>query len=277
MRFFSVVFSALALAAPSLFAQDVDPGRVVFEGRCARCHGGDGLGGEFGPAIRNRLAARNDQQLAVLIRTGLPNQGMPPTGLSDAEMEPLTRFLRTLQPRNQRRELPRLKAVTTDGKTLEGEVVNQGFDDVQLRTDDGKIHLLRRVGERFREVTSSTDWPGYNGDPGGNRYTTLSQITKANVARLGPKWIFTLPNASHLQVTPVVVGGIMYVTVANECYALDAGTGRADLALPPSGHAGPAHCRRRAAPIAAWLRPATASSCPPITPTSSRSTASRAS
>ena len=118
------------------------------------------------------------------------------------------------------------KSQTTDGKTLDGEVLNQGFDDLQLRTDDNRVHLLRRAGDKFREVTSSTDWPGYNGDPGGNRYTTLAQITKANVARLGPKWIFTLPNAARLQVTPVVVGGIMYVSVANECYALDAGTGR---------------------------------------------------
>ena len=42
----------------------------------------------------------------------------------------------------------------------------------------------------------SSDWPGYNGDPGGNRYTTLAQINKANVARLAPKWIFSLPGAS---------------------------------------------------------------------------------
>src|SRR6185295_17656564 len=39
-------------------------------------------------------------------------------------------------------------------------------------------------------------------------------------------WIFGLPNASRLQGTPVVVDGIMYVTNANECYALDAGSGR---------------------------------------------------
>jgi alcohol dehydrogenase (cytochrome c) len=38
--------------------------------------------------------------------------------------------------------------------------------------------------------------------------------------------MFTLPNASRLQVTPVVVEGVMYVTAANEAYALDAGTGR---------------------------------------------------
>ena len=50
--------------------------------------------------------------------------------------------------------------------------MNEGFADVQLRTDDNRVHLLRRDGNRFRSVTSDTDWPTYNGDPGGNRYTT---------------------------------------------------------------------------------------------------------
>src|SRR5579863_10236805 len=112
----------------------------------------------------------------------------------------------------------------TDGKTLDGHLLGQGFDDVQMRTADGRVHLLRRAGDRFREVTSETGWPGYNGDPGGNRYTTLSQITPANVSHLAPKWVFTLPNTGHLEVTPVVVEGIMYVSSANECYALDAGS-----------------------------------------------------
>ena len=111
-------------------------------------------------------------------------------------------------------------------ETLDGEVLGEGFDDLQLRTDDKRVHLLRRAGDRFREVTSETDWPTYNGDPGGNRYTTLTQIDKSNVARLAPQWMFTLPGAGQLQVTPVVVGGIMYVADRTSAYALDAGSGR---------------------------------------------------
>jgi alcohol dehydrogenase (cytochrome c) len=37
--------------------------------------------------------------------------------------------------------------------------------------------------------------------------------------------MFNVPNAPGLQMTPLVVEGVMYITAANECYALDAGTG----------------------------------------------------
>jgi glucose dehydrogenase len=80
--------------------------------------------------------------------------------------------------------------------------------------------------ERYREVTSDVDWSGYNGDPSGNRYSKLSQIDTANVSRLAPRWIFQLPDGTNLQLTPVVQAGVMYVTSANECWALDAGSDR---------------------------------------------------
>src|SRR5580765_716405 len=110
------------------------------------------------------------------------------------------------------------KAVqTTDGKTLEGRVLNEGMFDLQLRTDDRAVHLLRKTaGDRYRAVTSQRDWITYHGDPGGNRYTTLTQIDKSNVARLAPRWVFSVPDAGLLQTTPVVAGGIMYVTAPNQ-------------------------------------------------------------
>jgi alcohol dehydrogenase (cytochrome c) len=214
----------LGLLLSSLHAQD-DPGRVVFETRCARCHGADANGGDMGPAIRGRLASHDDAHLAELIHKGRPG-GMPPIDVSEAEMPPLLKFLRMLQTQGEQQALEHRKVQTADGKTLAGEVLNEGFDDLQLRTADHRVHLLRRAGTRYREVTSQTDWPGYNGDPGGNRYTKIAQISKANVAQLGPRWTFTLPGTARLQVTPVVVGGLMYVSAGNECYALDAGSGR---------------------------------------------------
>ena len=150
---------------------------------------------------------------------------MPPNVVPDAEMADLVKFLRTIE-RTGERPLVRMAVQTTDGRTLDGLVLGEGFDDLQLQTDDKRVHLLRRAGDRYRPVTSETPWPTYNGDPGGNRYTTLTQIDKTTVSRLAPKWMMTIPDAGQLQGTPVVADGIMYVTAPNEAFALDAGSGR---------------------------------------------------
>ena len=220
-----VALAGLLVASTSLFAQAVDPGRRAFEARCARCHGADGRGGEMGPAIAERLTPLDDQQLMKLIREGQPLKGMPPNVVPDAEMADLVKFLRTIE-RTGERPLVRMSVQTTDGRTLDGLVLGEGFDDLQLQTDDKRVHLLRRAGDRYRPVTSETPWPTYNGDPGGNRYTTLTQIDKTTVSRLAPKWMMTIPDAGQLQGTPVVADGIMYVTAPNEAFALDAGSGR---------------------------------------------------
>ena len=70
-------------------------------------------------------------------------------------------------------------------------------------------------------------WPTYNGNQSGNRFSSLNQINAGNVEHLAPKWMFTIPGVPRaLQVTPVVVDGVMYVTSVNEAYALDARSGR---------------------------------------------------
>jgi len=116
---------------------------------------------------------------------------------------------------------------TTDGRSFEGRVLGEGMNDLQLVTDDNHVVLLRKAsGDRYRVVTSQKDWPTYHGDPSGNRYTTLTQIAKSNIAKLAMRWIFPIPNVTQIETTPVVVDGIMYASSANEVYALDAGSGR---------------------------------------------------
>ncbi len=73
---------------------------------------------------------------------------------------------------------------------------------------------------------ASGEWPTYHGQLGGNRYSTLSQITPANVKSLAPRWMFSMGGGHTLEVTPVVVNGVMYVTQVNSVYALDARTGQ---------------------------------------------------
>jgi alcohol dehydrogenase (cytochrome c) len=71
-----------------------------------------------------------------------------------------------------------------------------------------------------------TNWTSYNGDYTGRRYSSLHEINEANVAQLRAAWIFHTGNSQRLEATPVVVNGIMYVTSANDAFALDARTGR---------------------------------------------------
>ena len=215
------------LAAAFLQAQTTDPGRVQFEGHCAVCHGRDARGGELGPAILTRIGNFNNAELANLIHTGLPNSGMPGNNLSDSETQALIAFLQSLKTAADGAPLAHMTVSLVNGQKLTGVILNQGSSDMQMLADsDQRVHLLRRAGVNYREVTSQTDWPTYHGELSGNRYSSLNQINKSNVVRLAPKWIFPLTNTSPLEGTPLVVEGILYMTSANECYALDAGSGR---------------------------------------------------
>ena len=220
------VFLLLFVARSSSEAQTGDPGRLVYASRCASCHGSHGDGGELGPSITVRVPARTDEELRTVVQQGLPTAGMPAfANLSSTEVRDLITFLRTLKPR-EGSEPTRTTIALTTGRSLEGLILNQGAEDIQLLGNDRRLHLVRKDGNRYRPVTSQADWPSYNGQTVGYRHSPLTQITRSNVARMTPKWIFSLPNTSPLQVTPVVVDGVMYVTSANQCYALDAGSGR---------------------------------------------------
>ena len=222
---FLLRLTCLAATVSLAMAQNTAAGRRQYESRCVACHGGDANGGEHGPAITSRIWSFDDEGLAKFIRTGRPDAGMPAFRLADIEMRDLVRFLRTIE-RPPSEPTVRGKVEKSNGEMLEGLVMNQTPNDMQMLTDDHRLHLLRKSGDRYREVTSESDWPGYNGEPGGSRYSKLSQINASNISRLAPRWIFPVPNTGNLQVTPVVVEGVMYVTIANECWALDAGDGR---------------------------------------------------
>ena len=230
MRLVPAVLAASILAvvcAARVEAQNVEPGRGVFASRCAACHGTEGGGGELGPSIVARIPLRTGTDLEAVIREGLPGAGMPSfANLTKTESADLVVFLRTLRPRTGTGS-QRASVTLADGSSLSGLVMNQSAGEMQLLSDDRRTHLLRETTSgRYREVTSQTGWTTYNGHASGNRYSALTQITAGNVSRLVPQWVFTLPNLAQGQVTPVVVDGVMYVSAANDLYALDAGSGR---------------------------------------------------
>ena len=78
----------------------------------------------------------------------------------------------------------------------------------------------------LRVRPAGENWPSYNGDYTGRRFSRLREINRANVAQMRAAWVFHPGNAQRLEATPVVIRGIMYVTSANDVFALDASTGR---------------------------------------------------
>lgn len=73
---------------------------------------------------------------------------------------------------------------------------------------------------------SDSNWLTYHGDYTGRRFSSLAEITPANVANLRAQWVFHSRNSDNLQGTPVVSDGLMFMTSANDAFALDPRTGR---------------------------------------------------
>jgi alcohol dehydrogenase (cytochrome c) len=72
-----------------------------------------------------------------------------------------------------------------------------------------------------------SNWLTYSGNYQAQRFTQLKQIDRQNVGQLRPAWVYQMQNAGIVETTPVVVGGIMYITEPpSTVTALDAHTGR---------------------------------------------------
>ena len=203
---------AALLAVPvavQVFAQDPPvpvpgtpqaAGRQIFLTRCASCHGTTGNGGEFAPGITTRIPLRSDEDLIRILHSGLPSSGMPAfPDLVDPDRAGLIGYLRTLRPPDAA-EVSQVTVQLEGGGSLTGSALNRSATGIQLLGEDKKIHLLRKAADgRYRAVTSQQDWPSYNGDTVGYRFSNATQITPANASRLAPVWINTIRDTRELQ------------------------------------------------------------------------------
>ena len=77
-------------------------------------------------------------------------------------------------------------------------------------------------------------WPTFNGDYSGERYSTLTQIGPANLNRLTAKWVYRITEVGAqrgapvpvIKCTPLMVDGVLYMTIPDHVWALDARTGK---------------------------------------------------
>ena len=68
-------------------------------------------------------------------------------------------------------------------------------------------------------------WPSYHGDYSGKRHSRLTQITPQNVSKLGLAWAFQTNQPATLKSSPLLVNGVLYFTVPDNVWAVDARSG----------------------------------------------------
>jgi len=68
-------------------------------------------------------------------------------------------------------------------------------------------------------------WPAYHGDYSGRRHSSLAQITPENVRNLGLSWAFQTGVNQSLKCSPLLVDGVLYITLPDNVWAVDARSG----------------------------------------------------
>jgi quinoprotein glucose dehydrogenase len=98
----------------------------------------------------------------------------------------------------------------------------------------GLLLLLPLLTFALADSSGAGDWPMPGRDPGGTRYSTLTEINPANVSQLKVAWVYHMkpPGAGSAgfhpsEDQPLVIGPTMYVvTPYSRVVALDSSTGR---------------------------------------------------
>lgn len=81
--------------------------------------------------------------------------------------------------------------------------------------------------------TSIHNWSEYNGGPDRNHYSSISEITPANVVQLEKVWEYssggadTIKNNTQIQCNPIIIDGVLYgVSAGSQAFSLDASSGK---------------------------------------------------
>jgi alcohol dehydrogenase (cytochrome c) len=86
--------------------------------------------------------------------------------------------------------------------------------------------LAAQVSMEDLRKSPNLDWLSYIGDYSAHRHSPLSEINPRTISRLAPKWVRNFAGTGDLETVPLVHQGVMYATIPNEVFALDAITGR---------------------------------------------------
>jgi PQQ-dependent dehydrogenase (methanol/ethanol family) len=218
-------------------------------GRCSSCHVVRGRGGILGPDLSNLARQRRTPEIehalsapgasrpfrvvSLRMRDGFVLRGLAKYETAfDLGVQGLDGTFHSVS-KHDLASLTWEPSLMPKVQAAGGEIQNLLAYLTRLAADPSPAATLggddaRGGGIAFDAVARPKpgEWPTYHGNISGNRHSPLDQINTATVSRLAPAWTFPVPGAhGSLQVTPVVAGGLMYVTAVNAVWALDARTG----------------------------------------------------
>jgi len=108
---------------------------------------------------------------------------------------------------------------------------------IALLLTSGSLFVVRAQGLEPGSIPffaqKGDAWPTYNGDYSGRRYSPLAEINTSNVNALTLAWMYRIPGVAaqrgvgepEIKSTPLMVNGILYFTIPDHAYALNARTG----------------------------------------------------
>jgi alcohol dehydrogenase (cytochrome c) len=92
--------------------------------------------------------------------------------------------------------------------------------------------LTLLAGAAAAQSSTQGSWPTYHGDDTGQHHSTLDQVNAGNVGSLALSWVYhaQVPAGMGLKPaiksTPLEIGGVLYFSMPNQVWAIDARTGR---------------------------------------------------
>jgi len=90
-----------------------------------------------------------------------------------------------------------------------------------------KMVLIFGLAATLPALAADKDWSIYGGTSQGNRYSTLTQINKTNVAGLTQAWRFDMTAAGDPQTHPLAIDGVIYAYTPDlKVIALDGASGK---------------------------------------------------
>src|SRR5947207_11362080 len=142
----------IAAVDPQFNAASVERGQQLLVAQCGFCHGSNARGGSSGPDLTRSVLVQDDEggkQLGEFLRTGRPDNGMPPFQLSADQVTDLATFLHAAIFQNANRRLYQVLDILTGDPKAGEAFFNGGGRCSACHSPAGD---LKGIGARYEAV-----------------------------------------------------------------------------------------------------------------------------